>query len=74
MKCQEKPRRFLRKRQVAERVGYHPVHLMRKAVDPDDDFPRPIRLGARAVAFDEAEIDAWMARRMADRDQQEGRK
>ena len=72
MSREDKPRRFLRKRQVAERVGYHPVHVMRKAVDPNDDFPRPVRLGARAVAFAEDEVDAWMTRRMAERDRKEG--
>ena len=66
-KTENAPRRFLRKKTVAERVGYHPVHLMRKAMDPHDDFPPPVKLGLRAIAFDESEIDAWMERRLAER-------
>lgn len=33
------------------------------------DFPRPIKLGARASAWNSAEIDAWIANRIAARDQ-----
>ena len=31
-------------------------------------FPRPVKLGATRVAFIEAEIDAWIAARVAERD------
>lgn len=33
------------------------------------DFPRPIKLGTRASAWSAAEIDAWIADRIAARDQ-----
>lgn len=31
-------------------------------------FPRPVRLGERAIAFDASEIDAWIAALIAERD------
>lgn len=56
-------RRFLRIRQVQERTG-----RSRSAIYADIQigvFPPPIRLGARAVAWDSIEIDAWMDARVA---------
>lgn len=32
-------------------------------------FPVPVKLGPRAIAFVAAEIDAWIAQRIAERDQ-----
>jgi prophage regulatory protein len=37
------------------------------------DFPRPIKLGERASAWSAAEIDAWIAGRIAARDQSKSR-
>lgn len=31
-------------------------------------FPKPVRIGARRVAFFQDEIDWWLARRVAERD------
>jgi len=31
-------------------------------------FPKPVRIGARRVAFFQDEIDAWLARRITERD------
>jgi len=67
------PQTLLRKLVAAERVGWHPEHMMRVATDPDYahlDFPKPVRLGKNSVAFVEAEIDAWIESRIADRDDQ----
>lgn len=61
---------FIRKNLTAERVGYHHVHMMRKANDPEDDFPSPVRIGLNAVAFVLEEIEAWQERRMAEREGQ----
>jgi prophage regulatory protein len=33
-------------------------------------FPKPVKLGKRAVAWLQAEIDAWIADRIAKRDQE----
>jgi prophage regulatory protein len=32
------------------------------------DFPKPVKLGPKSVAFVEAEVDAWIADLMASRD------
>jgi predicted DNA-binding transcriptional regulator AlpA len=37
---------------------------MRDEVDP---FPSPFRLGEKSVAWDEAEVDAWLKRQKAKR-------
>ncbi len=58
--------KFLRKQEVAELVGYHPVHIMRLA--KAGDFPQPVRVGAGRTAFVESEIQDWMASRVAARD------
>jgi prophage regulatory protein len=31
-------------------------------------FPKPVRIGARRIAFFQTEIDAWLAQRVAERD------
>ena len=60
--------RVIRKPEVCEMVGgWHPAHLMRKARDPNDDFPAPVKLGAQSVGFIESEITEWIERRMAER-------
>lgn len=65
-------RSLLSKRQTAEKIGFHPEHLMR--LSRTGKFPRPIRLGSStncAVRFVADEVDAWLAARIADRDAQE---
>ncbi len=64
--------KFLRKLATAGRVGWHPEHMMKVATDPAYallNFPKPVRLGKNSVAFIEAEIDAWMESRIAERDE-----
>jgi prophage regulatory protein len=34
-------------------------------------FPKPIRIGERAVAWRECELQGWLASRVAERDQRE---
>ncbi len=66
------PQRFLRKLVTAERVGWHPEHMMTVATDPEYahlNFPKPVRTGKNSVVFVEAEIDAWMEARIAERDE-----
>lgn len=31
-------------------------------------FPKPVKIGARSIAFVESEIDAWINERIAERD------
>ncbi len=61
--------RLLRKKEVARKVGYHPVHIMRLA--QAGKFPKPVRLGENAVAFVEDEVDAWVEEKIAERDGQD---
>ena len=66
------PTKFLRKFVTAARVGWHPEHMMKVATDPAYahlNFPKPVRLGKNSVAFVEAEIDAWIESRIAERDE-----
>ncbi len=59
---------FLRKRTTAQRVGYHPSHVMRLV--RANKFPQPVRLGSCSIAFVEKEVEAWMQARIAERDEQ----
>ena len=49
---------------VKERTGFRKSHiyeLIRRG-----DFPPPVRIGARAVAWDASAIDAWIRARIAE--------
>jgi predicted DNA-binding transcriptional regulator AlpA len=64
---------FLRKKATAIRTAYSEHHVMRKAQDPFDDFPSPIKLGdsrSSAVVFVEDEIDAWLESQILKRDEE----
>jgi prophage regulatory protein len=50
---------FLRFPQVRTRVGLSRSTIYLKIVN--GEFPKPISLGARAVAWLESDIDAWIA-------------
>ena len=57
--------RILRLPQVIEKTGFkrsHIYNLMRAG-----KFPLALRLGVRAVGWDSAEVDAWVAERLAER-------
>lgn len=63
--------RLLRLPEVFAKIG-----LSRSAIydrlDPksqryDPSFPKPAQIGARAIAFSERELDAWIAKRKAAR-------
>ena len=58
--------KLLRKAVAADRVGYHPEHLMRLV--RQGKFPAPVHLGPRTVAFVEDEVNAWLRERIAERD------
>ena len=53
-------------KQVAELVGYHPVHIRRLV--KAGKFPKPVPLGERAVGYVEDEVLAWQEERVAERD------
>ena len=54
----------LRKSAAARRVGYSVRHLERLA--KQGRFPKPIKIGARAAGWLEAEIEEWLAQRIAE--------
>lgn len=49
---------LLRLSQVLDRVGLRTTRLYQ--LIGDGTFPAPIKLGARAIAFVESEVDAWI--------------
>lgn len=52
-----RPPRLLRCPEVLERTGMPRASLYKKIAA--EEFPRPIPIGKRAVAWLESEIDAW---------------
>ncbi len=64
----EYPMKMLRQQEVVERVGYSPMHLRR--LEDAGVFPRRVKLspGGTAVGWVEAEIEAYLEGRVAERD------
>lgn len=58
----ESPLRFLRLADVRARVPYSRSTIYQLVAE--GKFPKPIRLGERAVAWLESEVDAWIASRI----------
>ena len=56
-----------RLRQVCARTGFSKSELYRRI--SLGTFPAPVKLGSRASAWSSAEVDAWIAERIAARDQ-----
>jgi prophage regulatory protein len=52
---------------VVARFGLH-GHEQVYGLMKDGQFPRPIRVGKRAVAWLESELQQWLAQRVAERD------
>jgi prophage regulatory protein len=59
-------KRFLRLPEVMLRVGLR--HTQIYAMMAEGRFPRPVKVGARAVAWLESEIDAYQDACIAERD------
>lgn len=55
--------KLLRLPRVLENIPYSRAAIYEKVAR--GEFPRPIRLGARAVAWLESDLDAWIAARAA---------
>jgi prophage regulatory protein len=63
---------ILRRKQVEARTGLSRSsiyarlrHNPKRPGDYDPTFPKPISVGAKAVGWIEAEIDAWLAAQVA---------
>jgi prophage regulatory protein len=61
-----KPRRFIRLREVMQRVGLRPTQIYQMI--EENRFPRQVRVGNRAVAWVEDEIIEFQNARIAERD------
>ena len=55
---------LIRFSEVQRRTGYSKAWIYR--LISEHRFPQPIKIGARAIAFVEGEIDEWIERRIAD--------
>lgn len=58
-------RRILRRPEVESKTGFKRAHIYN--LIKKGEFPKAIPLGIRAVGWDSAEIDQWIAQRVADR-------
>ena len=59
------PTRILSQKELASRVPYSPVQIWR--LEKAGTFPRRITLGPNRVGWVEAEVEAWLRKRMDDR-------
>jgi len=58
-------RRILRRPEVEAKTGFKRAHIY--SLMQEGKFPKPIRLGIRAVGWDSLEIDQWIAERLQER-------
>ena len=59
--------RFLRRRELQHKTGHHPAWLDK--LEKQGKFPKRVKLGEKAVAWVEDEVDAWLKQKVAERDQ-----
>jgi prophage regulatory protein len=64
MELQNKTAQLLRRRQVETLTGFRRSTIYERMAR--GQFPRPIRLGPRTVAWIASEIDGWIAARIAE--------
>jgi len=57
--------KILRVKSVADRLGYAVPSIWRKAKD-EADFPQPVRIGPKCTGWVEAEVDAYIRRKVAE--------
>ena len=58
--------KFLRLPQVIDRTGYRKTAIYERI--QQGDFPRPVKLGPRAVGWLDSEVEEWMRSRLKARD------
>lgn len=58
------PRRLLRIAEVKRRSGFNSDSGLYGSI-AKGDFPRPIKIGPRASAWIESEVEAWIEQRIA---------
>ena len=59
---------ILRRDEVERRTGYKHTTIYKKMAD--GEFPKTIRLGAKAVGWLESEVEAWLDARVEARDRE----
>lgn len=57
---------LIRLPEVQRRTGYSRAWLYRLL--GENRFPKPVKIGSRAIAFIESEIDTWINERIAELD------
>jgi prophage regulatory protein len=62
MKSKQSPRRLIRRDELQRRVPYSMVHIWR--LEHRGEFPKRIPIGENRVAWDEAEVEAWLEDRI----------
>ena len=62
---QPNERRILRLEEVEAKSGFKRAHIYN--LMKEGKFPKALRLGVRAVGWDSAEIDQWIADRLRER-------
>jgi prophage regulatory protein len=62
---QTTPRKLVSPRKVLEQIPISAATMWRSISAAQ--FPKPVRIGARRVAFFQDEIDSWLADRAAER-------
>ena len=60
--------KFLRLPQVIDRTGYRKTAIYERI--QQGEFPRPVKLGPRAVGWLDTEVEEWMRGRLRIRDAQ----
>ena len=58
--------RFLRMPEVLDKIGFG--ESMLNEMINEGSFPKPARIGSRAVRWSENEVDEWIAARLAERE------
>jgi prophage regulatory protein len=58
--------RVLRRKQLETRLGVGRSTIY-DLLRHDSSFPRPVRIGRRAIGWVSSEIESWLAQRMAER-------
>ncbi len=58
---------ILREPEVLIRTGFRSKQALRQTIAAGS-FPKPIKISVRSVGWIAAEIDAWLADRVAERD------
>lgn len=56
--------KFIKLPEVIEKTGLKRSTVYARVKD-DPDFPKPVNVGVRAVAWVESDLDRWMADRVA---------